>query len=467
MTRILSLAALSATLWLQTESAPPLPSVRPETFDAHARGQVREAYETAVGNPADPEANGRLGMLLYAYEQFEMAAPCFERARLFAPRDPRWPYYLGRAQASLGGHARAAASFREALRLNPVYLPAELKLAESLLESGEMEESRKIYETISSRQPGAPAAWYGLGRIHAARGELEAAMSTLHRACELFPEFGAAHFALARAYRDRDDRARAQEHMASYTRNKLAWPPLPDPLLEAIHELKTGPHARLRKGIYLAEQGDLDGAVAEHEQALAADPRLAQPHIHLIRLYGRLGRPEKAEEHYRACVAIDPNLIDSHYNFGVLKTEQKKYAEASQAFRRVLELSPSHAEAHNNLGSRLLLEGRTDEAALHFRAAIESKPNYRLARFNLGRILANQGRFEEAISEFRHTLTPEDTDTPRYLYALAAAHVRSGDRAGGLKHMREALRLASAMGLQDLLPSIKRDLKTLEEMVRP
>jgi tetratricopeptide (TPR) repeat protein len=466
MTRILSLAALSATLGLQAQSAPPLPEVRAETFDTHARGQVREVYETAIQNPRDPNANGRLGMLLYAYEQFEMAESCFERARLFASQDRRWAYYLGRAQASLGRHARAAASFREALKLNPAYLPAQLKLAESLFESGEMEESRKIYEAISSDPSGA-AAWYGLGRIHAKRRELEAAIAAFKKACELYPEFGAAHFALARAYRDLQDRARAQEHMASYTRNKLAWPPLPDPLLEAIHELKTGPYARLRRGIYLAEQGDLEGAVAEHEQALETDPRLAQAHIHLIRLYGRLGRQEKAEEHYRACVAIDPNLIDSHYNFGVLKTEQKKYAEASEAFRRVLDLNPSHAEAHNNLGALLLLEGRTDEAARHFSAAVESKPNYRLARFNLGKILVNQGKFEEAISQFRQTLTPEDYHTPRYLYALAAAQVRSGDRAGGLKHMREALRLASAMGLQDLLPSIRRDLKTLEDTVRP
>ena len=127
----------------------------------------------------------------------------------------------------------------------------------------------------------------------------------------LSPGFGAAHFALARAYRDLGDTEKARDHLALYQKDKLGWPTVPDPLLTAVLDLKTGANARLARGIQLAEAGELRPAAEEHEKALLADPKLVRAHVNLIRLYGLLGEPEKAGEHYRAAVAIDPNLAEA------------------------------------------------------------------------------------------------------------------------------------------------------------
>jgi tetratricopeptide (TPR) repeat protein len=448
-------------------SVPPLPKVPLDTFDAHVRDQVQEAYQKASANARDPAANGALGMLLYAYEQFEFAKPCFERARAFAPGDPRWTYYLGRTQASLGDHPHAVDSLRESLKSNPGYTPAELKLGESLSAAGRTEESLALFESVLARYPDSAAAHYGIGKIHAAQKQNGAAVRHLRKACDLFPQFGAAHFALALVYRDLNETAKAREHMAIYQRNKLDWPPTPDPLLAAIHDLKSGPHAHLRKGIFLAEKGDLQAAAEEHEQALRVDPKLVQAHIHLIRIYGKLGRSEQAEWHYRAATALDPNALDSYYNFGVFLTERNRNAEAAEAYRKVLELNPLHAEAHNNLGYLLLIEGKADEAARHYRSAIENRPNFRLAHFNLGRVLVHQGKIREAIDHFRQTLSPEDADTPRYMHGLAAAYARTGDRAGAAKYLQAARQKAAAFGQSEVLAAIERDLKLLEDAPTP
>lgn len=449
---------------VQAQTLPPLPELPLDTYEPAVREAIAAAYQGAHQDLHDAARNGYLGMVLYAHEQYEFAEPCFERAHGLDPGDGRWAYYLGRTQVYLAHHDRAAASLRAALRLRPGYLPAQVMLAQSLLGAGHLDESRALYEELREAHPETAEVHYGLGRIDATRGRSNAAVEHLRRACDLFPGFGAAHFALAREYRDLGDKERAKEHVALYQKDKLGWPLLPDPLLADIMALKTGATDLLRRGIQLAEEGRLQEAAQQHEAALEVDPGLMQAHINLIRLYGQLDETAKAEEHYRAALAIDPNLAEIHYNYGVLLTGQQKIAAATAAFRKAVELRPPYAEAHNNLAYLLMTSGELDEAVRHYESAIENKPDYRAAHFNLGRILVNQGKLPEAIQHFQQTLAPEDAETPRCTYALAAAHARAGNHEEALRYMREAREKAKARGQSDLLNSIERDLAALEQV---
>jgi tetratricopeptide (TPR) repeat protein len=449
------------------QSIPPLPKLPLDTYEAGIREPITEAYRSAERKPEDPDLNGTLGMLLYANEQYELAEACFARAHALAPTEARWAYTLGRTQVYLAHYDRAIASLGEALRREEGYLPARLMLAKSLLEAGRADESRALYLRIVEERPDTAEAQYGLGRIAAERGEASAAVEPLLRACQLFPSFGAAHYALARAYRETGDETKAREHLALYQRDMLGWPTVPDPWLAAIVALKTGATARLRRGIQLAEGGQLRAAAEEHEAALATDPRLVQAHVNLIRLYAQLGQPDKAEEHYRAALAVDPNLAELHHNYGVLLTGQGRNAEATEVFRKAVEANPAHADAQNSLAYLLMTSGKPDEAAQHYRAAIENRPQYRAAHFNLGRILVLQGRLREAIEHLEQTLLPEDEETPRCTYALGAAWARAGNREEALKYMREARWKATTFGQTELLSSIDKDLRVLERGTSP
>ncbi|HSD26229.1 MAG TPA: tetratricopeptide repeat protein [Vicinamibacteria bacterium] len=464
---LVSALLLVAGAAVAEEPLPPLPKLPLDTYAADVRGSIAKAHADAQGHPRDPARNGALGMLLYANEQYEPAEACFVRAQALDAAEARWPYYLAKTLSNLSRHDRAAAAAQEALRRRPGYLPGRLLLAKSLLDAGKVEESRGLYEALVREHPEAAEAHYGLGRIDARRDEHSSAAEHLRRACDLFPTFGAAHFALARAYRDLGEKEKAQEELVLYQKDKLGWPAVPDPFLAALVTLKTGAGARLQKGIQLAEVGQLEAAADEHEAALLADPTLLPAHINLIRLYGSLGRPEKAEEHYRAAVAHDPNLAEIHYNHGVLLGGQGKSAEAMEALRRALELKPDYAEAHNNYAYLLMTSGKLDEAAQHYRAAIEGRPDFRAAHFNLGRILVAQGRVVEAIDHLQKTLAPEDEETPRCAYALGAAYARVGNRAVALTYMQEAQEKASARGQTDLVNSIERDLRRLTGTTSP
>jgi tetratricopeptide (TPR) repeat protein len=451
---------------LSSQEFPAVPKLPLETYEAAVRDQIQTAYQAAVDHPHEAEASGVLGMLLYAHEQYEFADPCFRRALALAPGDGRWAYYLGRTLANLRRCDQALASLKEAIRINPGYLPARLKYGECLLEAARTDESRKVFQSVSDDHPDDPVAHYWLGKIDAGGRNFASALDHLRRACDLFPGFGAAHFLLAGVHRDLGETAAAQDELVLYQEDKLGWPPTPDPLLRAILDLKTGAAAHLRRGIDLAEANQLEAAALEHEQALLADSKLVQAHINLIRLYALLDKPEQAENHFRAAVALDPNRAEAHYNLGVLMLRQNRNAEAADAFRRALELNPSYVEAHNNYGFLLMMAGKLDEAAEQYQAALAGKPDFRSAHFNLGRILAQQGKIQQAIDHFLMTLTPDDEEAPRCLYALGAAYARSGNRESALRYMKEGRRKAARFGQSTLLDSIDKDLRLLEEMTK-
>ncbi len=219
----------------------------------------------------------------------------------------------------------------------------------------------------------------------------------------------------------------------------------------------------LKRGAALERAGQLAESIVVHQQALALKPDLVQAHINLISLLGRTREVAKAKQHYQAALAINPDLPDLHYNYGVLLAGAERFTEAAPAFQQCLQLNPHYAEAHYNYAVLIERDGKLDEAAKHYRKAIENKSGYRAAHFSLGRILVNQDKFAAAIAQFQQTLTPKDQDTPRYLYALGATYIRAGDQNKGVQYLQEALQLAAAFQQTQLMQSLERDLKTLQQ----
>jgi tetratricopeptide (TPR) repeat protein len=457
-------ALLAAVLLASGPAAavPALPPLVPADYPGELAARVEAALDRARRDPLSAAAAGELGMLLHAYDQAGAAAECYRRARALEPGSFAWAYLDGLVEIRLGRLEAGVEALRAGLRLRPADLPASLKLGEALQARGDLEGSAAAFEAVLARNPRVPQAQYGLGRVEAARGRTEAAAGHFEEATRLFDAYGAAHYALALAYRDLGRAAEAGARLALYQKHLMGAPPLDDPVLEQVRRLKQDAAALLSEGIRLADAGDLAGAIRAHEGALAADPRLAQAQANLVSLYGRAQRWDKVDEHYRAAVELAPGLADVHYDYGVALIQQGRTREAADALAKTLAVDPYHARAHNNLGTLLFDQRRFDEAAAHFEEAVANEPSYRLARFNLGRARVAQGRLPEAIAAFQRILVPEDDETPRYLFALASAYVRAGDRERGIRHAREALRQAQARGQAALAASIERDLRSLD-----
>jgi tetratricopeptide (TPR) repeat protein len=447
---------------LSASDLPELPPVATAHFLPAIRAQIDQALAEARAHPRDAKAVGTLAMTLHAYQQYDTAARVYSRAHLLEPQNFDWLYLLANVQMAQGAFDAAAKSFEAALELKPQDLASELRLAESLAANASWDEAGALYKRLLNEHRDFAQAWYGLGRVEAAKGDHAAAADSYAEACRLFPSYGAAHFALAAELRRLGKPAEAETQLAEYAKNVTTEPPLDDPLFERIHGLNHSTTAHLQRGAELEKAGKFEDAIREHEAALATDPNNVQVHVNLIGLYGRAGNAAKATEHFEAATRLNPGRSDAWYDYGVLLFGERKYAEAEQAYRRALEINPDYAEAHNNLGALYEQQGRLDDAAREFRAAVADRPDYPLARFHLGRILVNQEKYDEAIRQFERSLEPESNQTPVYLYALAATYARAGDRERALKVYAKAREAAVAHGQSKLLASIDRDLKALE-----
>ena len=448
-------------LFMAQTTIPPLPHLALDSYPLSSRKALERFYEAAVAHPNDAAAIGALGRALHAWDQWSAAHEAYVRAQSLAPGTFEWQYLDAVVLQRLARHADAASALERALELKPDYLPARIAFAEALFDAGDRDRSARAFEALREAPAAEPAMEFGLGRLAAAQGRHDEAITHFERAVALFPEWGAAHYALALSYRAsgrQDDAQRALERHAQYG---ARWPGVDDPVLSVVTALRDDADTNLRRGLKLAEAGDLEGAIAAHEAALALDPSIAQAHANLISLYGRVRNWTRAEEHYRAVAALGFNLGDAHYDYGVLLTLQEKWYEAAAAYRQAIAVNPRHANAWNNLGQVLERLRDVHGAADAYVHAVEAEPTFRLARFNEGRMLIALGKPDEAIGELQKLTEPRDAESPRYLFALATAYVRAGHRAEGVKWASDARTLALQFGQNDLAAAIERELASL------
>jgi tetratricopeptide (TPR) repeat protein len=447
---------------------PQLPGLAVLRYSPALRAAVEEAFAAVEKTPRDATANGRLAMVLHANHLFDEAEVCYRRAHLLDPASFRWTYLLGVVQARQGDCAQAISVLREALQLEPEYLPARLNLGGCLLGSGLWPQAGKVYEAILAKHPGSAEAYYGIGRVRAVNDDLNGAIVALRKACELFLDFGAAHYALGRVYERLDKKDLSAAELALFERLKNSTPRLSDPVLAETLALDAGVREALLQGEQLAREGKLPEAAAAYEKALAIAPTLVPAHVYLISVYGRLGQDDRAEEHFRAAVALKPDEPDAHFNHGLLLASQENFPDAEQAFRRTLDIQPVYPGARLNLGFMLEAQGKLPEALAEYQKAVQNDATDSQAQFNAGRILVHQQNYQEGIQHLLKSLsTTEKENKPSYLYAVGAAYVRAGDRANGLHYLSLARQEAAALEQSKLVESIDDDLRTLGAQQTP
>jgi len=458
---------LSGEPWIsglhaQEAALPELPRPVLNNFHPSVRASIEDVYSFAQSHPMDAAANGKLGMMLHAHNLFDEAEICYRRARTLDPQSFSWAYYLALVQLGRGNTEVAAETLREALSLKPDYLPAQIRLGECLRVSANFEEAGKIYEAALLRDPNNAHALYGLGRVFAARNDLARATQLFQKACEIFPDFGPAHYALAQAYQRQGKVELAEAERKLYKKNQDALPGLEDPLLNEVRALYRDYTDYLATGELMGGKGRYEEAAAAYEEALEINPQLPEAHARLIYIYGLMGQIAKAESHFQQAVSIGPNTAEAYFNHGALLLGQGKSQEAETDFRKAVATNPRYAEAHNSLGYLLEGEGKKAEAIGEFRQAIESSPDFPQPHFNLGRILVEQGNYEEGIPHILKALSTEDESLKSsYLHALGIAFASFGDLENALRYMRLARQRASAQNQTRLVESIDEDLRLL------
>jgi tetratricopeptide (TPR) repeat protein len=117
------------------------------------------------------------------------------------------------------------------------------------------------------------------------------------------------------------------------------------------------------------ETTSLKDAERAYHLALELEPKMADAHINLGKLYHDGKEWEKAEAHYHAAAEHAPEDPAPCFNLGVLMEDLRRIPEAIRAYGDALKRDPSFADAHYNLGLLFESLGKKADAIAHLRTA--------------------------------------------------------------------------------------------------
>jgi Tfp pilus assembly protein PilF len=169
---------------------------------------------------------------------------------------------------------------------------------------------------------------------------------------------------------------------------------LTDPKLASALKLwRASPSAANSLGI--AEQyhrlGILDTAHAHASRAVAQEPRLAQAHELLARIWREWGLPGLGLGSAWRATYFDPTSAPAENTLGMLLDATGQPAEAWRAFARAAALGANAGWALNNLCFVELRMERLIDARSHCEAALDADPNMIAAHNNLALIFVAEG----------------------------------------------------------------------------
>lgn len=227
--------ALAAVLILIRQNS--LPRLPPAVHHGNLPEPFNQALQRAAARAgASGHDSGdvrELALLYQANRLFPEARACF---RVIAARPggltARDHYCLAAIAQEENDLDAAEAELRATLRDEPRYVPARLRLAETLFKTGQTDEAEKAYAAILEIEADHPQALVGLARVALQRGDDEGAIARLRQLMAHHPD-STSGAALLSSILGR--RGEAEEAAALKTSSEETQEPVPpDPWMKAM-----------------------------------------------------------------------------------------------------------------------------------------------------------------------------------------------------------------------------------------
>lgn len=225
---------------------------------------------------------------------------------------------------------RAREEFALAVELRPDDGGALVGLGRSLLGCGRAADALPVLEKAATLNPGYADAHFHLAQALAELEERDRAIDHYKEALNINPRYGAANAALSRLLHGRGRAAHEQDHAH-------------------IEQEKTSRQANthFHLGAALLQKKLSLEALAELKQAIALRPGYPDFHNKLGELYASRGHYHLAEEEFRLALKLHPRYLAAQVNLAhTLQRHADRLASQSEAaYRRALELDPGNPMA--------------------------------------------------------------------------------------------------------------------------
>lgn len=212
---------------------------------------------------------------------------------------------------------------------------------------------------------------------------------------------------------------------------------------------------RVDLALVLEDLGDLPGAAAQLDAALALAPDHARAHLVRGNQQREAGSLDAALASYTRAVGSDPTLVDAHNNRGVTFEKLGRPSDAATCFARAIELEPARSLFYENLGRAREAEGRETEALAAYESALERNPGSLKALRGVAFLLATIADAKQrdparALELAQQAGRMTNFRSPEIMEATAAALAANGRVEQARSAIDRAIELAIAAQRPDL-----------------
>jgi tetratricopeptide (TPR) repeat protein len=359
-----------------------------------------------------------------AKKDYRRAVLAFQNAAKSAPKDPEPLYHLGVTALALGDSVSAAQFLDRALKLDPKYAAARLKLAEVLSlsrDASAIQHGAKLAEDALADEPGNLKALNILALTEMRSGNTQDAAGRLEEALRRFPSHLESAVNLARVRMAENDRPGAEEV-----------------LRQAIDKSPGNSTAHFALADLYGANGDLARAEDYYARGLRIQPDHGPALAALGMIQVRSGRPQEAERTFARLSATS----DTRYTFvhAVYLFETGKRDAAIAEFARIAAQRSGDREARTYLISAYLASGRTNQAERLLTEAVDKNPKDADALLQRARIHLTRGKTDLAERDLQLAMQSQ-ADSAEAHYLLSGVHQMRGQTRLQQQELAEALRL--------------------------
>jgi serine/threonine protein kinase len=164
--------------------------------------------------------------------------------------------------------------------------------------------------------------------------------------------------------------------------------------------LKTA-SAYFNRAIKYQNQGQLDQALADYNQALTLDPKNAAAYNNRGNIYCAQEQLELALSDYNTAITLAPKDAAPYNGRAIVYDKQGKSLLALDDYNRALQLNPRYAYAYEGRGNVHSNQGQLDLALADYQKALQFDPKNPQTYYNRGLVHQKNNQKAAAIADFQ------------------------------------------------------------------
>jgi tetratricopeptide (TPR) repeat protein/glycosyltransferase involved in cell wall biosynthesis len=342
---------------------------------------------------------------------------------------------LGNVQFMQQNYAAAIATYQQVTSRQPNHVEAFYYAGLAHRQLGQNNEAIASYQTALNLASDRADIWTALGNIYFATQNYDQAAHSYQQAITADPKYAHAFNGLGGVFGQQGNAAAAAEnfrqvinidpqHLDALTNLGMALF-RQEQYSEALGYFqgaeKISPQKaplQRRIGLIFYKQNQLDAAISQYQKAIAIDANFTDAYISLGIALAADGQPAAAIAAYQKAIEFAPNHVEANYNLGVVLAQQNQLAEAVMVYCRAIAANPNYTEAYNGLGATLLQQGNLDGAINAYQKALALEPEHGGANFGLAACLLTQGNFAAGLPGYEYRFTLPTIPVPEYAQPL-------------------------------------------------